>query len=261
MDKIIEDNNLNLEKYFPDVVNDVRNCYQNVKTGKCASKSTLSDIYYATMRSATGSISSVAKLLQISANDLKAYIEESPEATMTYRAALIDKRAELQESLTKILIDATINGQITKEIRVEDNGFSKKTITTKRKTPPDPKMALEILKRLDPNTWGDKVEIKGEINTNEMLGFKVVDNVNIAVDYRKLSKDTLRDLINSQATSENTESFKREDGVSTIYLEEARKNNKLKQKQDKPVKSRKKKARTIPEIIRKNNNKEGNNDE
>lgn len=262
-----------INEFFPDVVNEIRESYQKSKKrlqDNKFSKSKIAQIYYATMRSSAGSLTTVAKLLSISPDKLKKYMEANPEASFAYRAALIDKRAELEESLTNILVDATVNGQVIREVKTEQVGFSIKTIKTKKQIPPNPQMALEILKRLNPETWGDKIKVDGKVEA-VVNNYGLVGNVNIDVDYRKLSKETLRELINSQKETENNELRRREDGISVKYLLEAKNNSELKQEMDKPAKREKKwtdeqrrkilESRKKTEEIKKANKENKNNGE
>lgn len=162
----------------------------------------------------------IAKQLGISRKLLDFYLQRYPKLGLAIQTGYNDARDLMQNDLVSALYQLGMGMQL-KDVKVTDNdlftadgeqvGHKRETTTTLRQVAPNVTAALELLKRLDP-AWQTQVNV----NVNESIqhNFHVIDDVSVAVDYRKLSPTALKELI---AANKNPRSdlLEKEDGGST----------------------------------------------
>ena len=200
------------------------------------------DGFVAQASSQTGSNSSIAKALGLDALTFQYYMEKYPDFVSAVQLGRLDGRkerlAELESSLMARALGVEIEETKTEESGPidEDGNFRnsyKKVTTYTKQIPPDPQAALEILRRIDPN-WNPKATI--DVNMNNT--FAVTEDVNINVDLRTLSPETLREILNSNKKSKNWEVSRTPDGESVRFLADKtnlQKKDKKKKKENPPA--------------------------
>lgn len=159
--------------------------------------------YYAAKKCKTASLINLAKALGITPNLLKFYCEQYPKLGMAIQAGYMDAVDTMKESLVSKLYEAAMgttvtNLSTTRKYIVDDDGnkipTSIKEVEDSVSVPPNVSAQLELLKRLDP-AWIPKVgvSVQAEINNN----LHVVEDVNVQVDYKKLSVEALKELLSA----------------------------------------------------------------
>lgn len=186
-----------------DTVNDL-----NPNTLDKYSDSLLYRAYYAAKKRHTNSSNVLARELKISTKLFNYYIDTYPKFGLVIQMGLMDATEEMKNDIVDSLYKAS-KGQTVKEKAViteteyDDEGVvlgSKQKISEAEKyIPPNTQAAIELLRKLDPS-WNPKLDIN--VTENKLL--HVVEDVNVAVDYRKLSTDALRELLQSQQSLGST---------------------------------------------------------
>ena len=157
--------------------------------------------YYAAKKCKTASLLNLSKALGITPNLLKFYCEQYPKLGMAIQAGYMDAVDTMKESLVSKLYEAAMgtcvtNSSTTTKYIVDEAGnkipVSVKEIEDNVVVTPNVTAQLELLKRLDP-AWIPKVgvSVQAEINNN----LHVTEDVNVQVDYKKLSVGALKELL------------------------------------------------------------------
>ena len=161
-------------------------------------------VYYVAKRCKTASTRIIANNLQISKRLLEYYIQTYPKVGLAIQVGVMDARDEMKETLVEALFTAA-KGQTVSEQSVavetvynEEGaalGNKEKITTVEKYVPPNVSAATELMKRLDP-AWVPKVDVNvsGEVDHN----YNVTHDVNVAVDYKQLSPEALKELLNCQ---------------------------------------------------------------
>ena len=214
------------------------------------SDSLLYQTYYAVKKCKTASKRILAKNLGISLKLLNYYIETYPKLGLVIQMAIMDARDEMKETIVDALYTAAKGQQVSEEtvavetVRDAEGGVigTKEKVTTVTKyVAPNISAGIELMKRLDP-AWVPQVnvDVSGSVDHN----LNVVQDVNVAVDYKQLSPTALKELLNSQKllNQRDTKSYKDEDNKSVVvkglknkikkestdnFTSKARKTNKL----------------------------------
>lgn len=157
--------------------------------------------YYAAKKCKTASLRNLARALNMTPQLLKFYCEQYPKLGMAIQAGYMDAVDIMKESLVDKLYEAAMgtsvtNVSTTRNYIVNEDGVKIPTNVTEVEhevsIAPNVSAQLELLKRLDP-AWIPKVgvDVKAEINHN----LNVTQDVNVQVDYRKLSVEALKELL------------------------------------------------------------------
>lgn len=161
--------------------------------------------YFVAKKMCTNSPSVIAKELKISVRLLKYYLEKYPKLATVIQMGLMDATENIKTTVVQSLYKSAMGQMVTehavvKETEYDDEGVplgTKEKISEVNKyIPPNTQAALELLRKLDPS-WNPKVDI----NVAENKTLHVIEDVNVAVDYRKLSAQSLRELIQAQKTT------------------------------------------------------------
>lgn len=239
---------------LPDKVNEFRNKITNYKPPKKDKYGDgfLTQVYFAAKNSISGSMSSIRKELKLDNLTFQYYMDNNPDFVAAIQIGIYDNRKEKLAELESSLFNKAIGMEIEEtkiedsEVPDEDGKFatvSRKKTTIKKQIPPDTQAILTILQKIDPS-YNPKQVL--DINVNGNLN--VEEDVTINVDYRMLSTDTIRELLNSNKQNVNTEINKTPQGESVRYLntnKEAQKNRRkmsedTKRKISEALKNRKK---------------------
>ena len=164
--------------------------------------------YYAAKKCKTASLRNLAHALGMSPQLLKFYCEQYPKLGLAIQAGYMDAVDMMKENLVSKLYEAAMgttvsNSSTTTQYIVDDDGNKIPTNVTEvehtSQVVPNVSAQLELLKRLDP-AWIPKVgvDIRAEINEN----LHVVEDVNVQVDYKKLSVSALKELLRAGKTDE-----------------------------------------------------------
>ena len=174
--------------------------------------------YYAAKKCHTMTKGTISKCLRISQKLLEYYLKTYPKLGLAIQAGYMDAIDEMKESLVSKLYDSamgqTVKNTTTTEtyVRTDDGELiqTTQTVTTHENSiPPNVSAQLELLKRLDP-AWVPKVQV--DLNQEINYNFHVVEDVNVAVDYRKLSPQALQELLKSgKSDGPNMEAYIVED--------------------------------------------------
>lgn len=239
-----------------DRLNRIRELYNNVQVDTTdLTDSLLAQIYTAARKCKVQNITNLALTLNWSNSKLQYYKETFPEVATIIQLGFVDGRADMEEKLTKTLYDSAVGNHIIVDEQVDEDeiidfktgiktGTKRKIKTITKRLPPNPNAALELLKRINPADWN---VISSVVNNNyNTVNFNAVDDINVKVDYRKLSPETIAEIIESEkGDGSNIEVNKTEDGVTLSYLKEYREKqaNKVMEKpEDKPKRGRPKKV-------------------
>ena len=107
-------------------------------------------------------------------------------------------------------------------------------------------MEEKLTKTLYDSAVGNHIIVDVVNNNYNTVNFNAVDDINVKIDYRKLSPETIAEIIESEkGDGSNIEVNKTEDGVTLSYLKEYREKqaNKVMEKpEDKPKRGRPKKV-------------------
>jgi len=176
--------------------------------------------YYAAKKRKTTSASIIAHDLKISRQLYDYYLKKYPKLAVIVNMGLMDAKEDMKHTIVDALFDAA-KGQTVVETSeaVETTydtegavvGTKQKIVTVQKKVPPNVQAALELMRKLDPS-WTPNVKI--DINHTENKTLHVIEDLNVAVDYRKLSADALKQLIESSRVSHDDELQKLESGES-----------------------------------------------
>lgn len=174
--------------------------------------------YYAAKRCKTMSKNIIAKQLCMSVKLLNYYLDKYPKLGLALQAGYMDSLETMKENLVTKLYESAMGTTVVNTSKTTNyviNEFGDRvpvneTVTEHEiNTVPSVSAQLELLKRLDP-AWVPKVQIDvtQQINQN----FKVQEDINVAVDYRKLSVGALKELLASgKADLEDDTNLKKED--------------------------------------------------
>lgn len=212
---------------LPDKVREFRNKITNYTPPKKDryGDGFLSQVYFAAKNSATGSMNSIRKELNLDNLTFQYYMDTDPEFVAAINMGIYDSRKEKISELESSLFSKALGTEI-EESRLEeyedlDLNSGESVITHRKKTvikkqiPPDTQAILTLLQKIDPSYNPKQVldiNVSGNIN--------VEDDVTINVDYRTLSTDTIRELLNSNKQGMNTEINRTPQGESVRYLNE-----------------------------------------
>lgn len=158
--------------------------------------------YHAALHCRTQTLGTIAKALGISRKLLEYYLKQYPKLGLAIQVGYMDSIDYLKEDLVNALTQVAL-GTSVQEVSVTNKQVLNKfgevhdltdTKTTTRQIAPDTTAILELMKRIDP-AWVPKVAVDVQQNINHT--FNVKEDINVAVDYRKLSPSALRELIDS----------------------------------------------------------------
>ena len=178
--------------------------------------SLLYEAYFVAKKCKSATRSTIARNLGISVQLYDYYCETYPKFRTVIQMGVADAKDEMKESLINSLFRAAQGYVASDEVVVTQTEYNSKgavlgvieKISRAHKTvQPNVTAALELMKRLDP-AWVPKVQVdvSGEVDHIHAS----VHDINVAVDYRKLSANALKELINSEKQNVNRESMVRE---------------------------------------------------
>lgn len=182
--------------------------------------------YYAAKKSKTAAPGYIAKVLGISTKLLKFYCEKYPKFAMAIQAGYMDAVDNMKERLVDKLYEAAMGTTLTNSTEttnylINEDGVPIPTDKTESthtvQVAPNVSAQLELLKRLDPS-WIPKVgvDISGEIKHT----YNYTQDVNIQVDYKKLSPEVLHQLLEAGKTQAGVQNGMLLTESSAMELEE-----------------------------------------
>ncbi|MEG1565396.1 MAG: hypothetical protein RR342_01475 [Bacilli bacterium] len=207
----------------------------------------LAQAYIAARNSPTGTYASIRKELKLDSLSFQYYMEKYPDFAAAIQIGLYDSRkaklSDLEGSLLSLALGLEIEEKRTEEAgSVDEDGNIKdpyrKVTITKKQVPPDANAILTLLKKLDPSYTPKSII---DVNVNKTLN--VAEDININVDYRTLSTETIKELLASNKLPHNDEVNKTPEGESVRFLGEQGKkaleirNEKKKKEEPKPKKT------------------------
>ena len=233
----IENANINKEErteldainsILPSGLPEIRSAFlkHNVPTVDRYGEGFLAQAYFAARNSSTGKYSSIAKALGLDKLTFQYYMEKYPDFVLAINLGKADGMKERVENIESALLSRALGMELEEQIEEmageadEDGNIKKpykKVRKVKKMVPPDTQAALALLQKLDPN-WNPKQTI--DVNLNQSMN--VTEDVSINVDYRSLSPDALRELLNSVNTgTKNIIATKTMDGKAVKTLSDA----------------------------------------
>lgn len=163
----------------------------------------------------------IAKMLGISRKLLEYYLEKYPKLGIAIQAGYMDSadtmKHELMDALYSVAMgykytDVTVHQEDVLDDFGEVIASKKNTTTAYKNVPPNVQAILELMRRLDPS-WVPKVEVDVQQNINQT--FHVAQDISVQVDYRKLSPEALRELLQANKDPNCTQNLNdTEDGQS-----------------------------------------------
>lgn len=179
--------------------------------------------YHAALRCRTQSLGIIAKKLGISRKVLEYYLKQYPKLGLAIQVGYMDAVDYLKEDLVSALTRVALGTTTTEITKYEKQYVNKygdiidtedtKTIT--KELAPDVTAIIELMKRLDP-AWQPKVSV--DIQQEVSHTFNVKEDINVAVDYRKLSPSALRELIQSSKSSPNSQPLQVDEEGKSVRL-------------------------------------------
>ena len=174
--------------------------------------------YYVAKNCRACSYTQIAKGLGMSKKLFSYYMETYPKFATVVQIGINDCRENMKGGIIDALYSAALGQTVTETSKSEkkqfmgDDELPVLTITESSVTkhvPPNVQAALELMKRLDPS-WVPQVNVNvdGQVSQN----IHVAQDINIAVDYDKLSPEALKELIESTSTQNDLSKNKKEDG-------------------------------------------------
>ena len=208
--------------------------------------------YYVARKCRTASFGYLAKRLRMSTQLLKYYCEQNPKLALAIQMGYMDSVDCMKEDLVNKLYEAAMGTTLTTTSRTQNyitNDAGEVVPTTMTETThtaqiaPNVSAQLELLKRLDP-AWVPKVgiDVRAEINEN----LHVVQDINVQVDYKKLSVSALKELLQAGKSDEtHVQSTVTESGINnTTALKRIYENRKTSSEDSvKPSKPKQKRGR------------------
>ena len=177
--------------------------------------SLLYSAYYAAKKCKTISPSVIARNLKISKNLYEYYLDKYPKFKAVIELGFIDAKEEMKETIVSALYKAAQGYSITETGTVTQTeydsegvarGSIEKVTTVQKQVQPNVTAGIELMKRLDPS-WVPQLNVDVSGNIDHLhLSAKDID---VAVDYRKLSPQALKELLSSHKdTSPNMQLLK-----------------------------------------------------
>lgn len=196
--------------------------------------------YYVARQCKTMAKGIIAKNLHISTKLLNYYLETYPKVGLALQAGYMDSLDTMKESLVSKLYDCALGGTVTNKttstnyVRNQDGELIPRSVNVTEHEvymTPNVSAQLELLKRLDP-AWVPKVQV--DINQEMNYTFKVQEDMNVAVDYRKLSPSALQELLASgKADIRNDDLMEVEETQRSVtYVSEEQNQQRLKEKRN-----------------------------
>lgn len=185
--------------------------------------------YFAAKNSQTGSYCSIASALGLDKLTFQYYMEKYPDFVLAVNMGRLDGKKDRIENIESSLLARALGVEVEESIVeeagvVDEDGNIKdpyrKVRKVKKQIPPDTQAALEILRRIDPN-WNPKQTVELNVNNN----LNVQEDVNIDVDLRMLSPETLIEILNSNKREKNMEINNTPEGNSVTFVGNAGEKN------------------------------------
>lgn len=164
------------------------------------------EAYYAALNSDGFNKNSLYKALHISKKLFDYYMKTYPKFNAAINIGLADKQETMKTSLIERLYKLSQGMVLENEEIVEEEAFNRDGVSmgTRRKTAkrrtqvaPDSKALITLLGKLD-KSWNPtlNVDVSGEVTNLD-----VTANVDIALDYNKLSPAALKEILRAQKLS------------------------------------------------------------
>ena len=187
--------------------------------------SLLYQAYSVALRCNTSSRTVLAKNLGISTQLYDYYCEKYPKFKAVIKLGLLDAKEQMKETVVSSLYKAAQGYTAREVVTVVQHeydeegsirGTVEKTSTAEKYIPANVNAALELMKRLDPS-WVPQVKVDVSGNIDHIHAS--VEDISVAVDFRKLSPSAIRELLSANRQSVNLESNAVEEKTGSDVVE------------------------------------------
>lgn len=189
--------------------------------------------YYVAKTSKTSSHNILARKLGISRKLFDYYMENYPKFALVIQIGVSDCREDMKQGVVDALYKAALGQTVSEKSEVTENeylGEDNQLVTTKTKVSvvnkyisPNVQAGLELMKRLDP-AWVPQLNI--DVNANIEQNLKVAEDINLVIDYDKLSPEALKELIGSAKNLQSRDYEKNKSEVPTKLVRKKAKGRK-----------------------------------
>lgn len=221
----------NINSAIPSTVKDIAEIICEIEDNRVPiSEPDLGRLYVCAKQSKSQSLASVARAMNWSVEKLYNYNKNNSKVAAVIKLGFLEARAQIEENVSKSLYNAamgnlTVEEQVVEEFPIMDykTGLTvtgRKVKTTTKQIPANVNAMIKILEKLNPD-WTTKQQVDVNVGVNHNIS--IFEDKTITMDYSKLSPEALEQIIAANLTDNKDYLYRREDGLSTQYLDEFRK--------------------------------------